>query len=270
MAALNQTTYRTSKEISLRRGDGKFDLGEQTIVRIDPPLNRPHHTRRARYRVSLANGQAAKAFAQGSTQRILSATDGIAEIAVRALRPGDALGNEFPIDDPPGAAELAANALIQSDDPLVQELARGIAPDRTDPWEVAVALEQHVRRYVSNRNFAQAMASAADVVRSREGDCTEHAVLLAALCRARNIPARVAIGLVYSDGVGGFAYHMWTEAWIADRWVPLDSTLALGGIGAAHLKVSHSDLRGVDPLIHFLPVFQLIGNLRIEVIHSDN
>ena len=40
-------------------------------------------------------------------------------------------------------------------------------------------------------------ATAAEVARSREGDCTEHAVLLAALARARGIPARVAMGLVY-------------------------------------------------------------------------
>ena len=67
-----------------------------------------------------------------------------------------------------------------------------------------------------------------EVARSLEGDCTEHAVLLAALCRARKIPARVAFGLVYYPPQKGFAYHMWNEVWIADRWIPLDATLGHG------------------------------------------
>jgi transglutaminase-like putative cysteine protease len=186
------------------------------------------------------------------------------EVTVRAVRPETPLGSDFPPDESPGDGDLAPGSLIQSDDPLVQELAASIAPDQSEPWPLAVALEQHVRQYVNNKSFSQAMASAADVVRSREGDCTEHAVLLAALCRARKIPARVAIGLIYSEPVEGFAFHMWTEAWIGDRWVPLDATLGLGGIGAAHLKVSHSRLDGADPFTQFLPVLQLIGNLRIE------
>ena len=73
---------------------------------------------------------------------------------------------------------------------------------------------------------------------SREGDCTEHAVLLAALARACGIPARVAIGLVYVDQAGGFGYHMWTEMYLSGHWIPLDATLGQGGIGAAHLKLT--------------------------------
>ena len=97
------------------------------------------------------------------------------------------------------------------------------------------------------KNFSQAFATAAEVARSLEGDCTEHAVLLAALCRARKIPARVAFGLVYYPPQKGFAYHMWNEVWIADRWVPLDATLGLGGIGADHIKLGDSNLSRQQP-----------------------
>jgi transglutaminase-like putative cysteine protease len=192
-----------------------------------------------------------------------------AEVVVRAARPADAPDTSFPRDEPATPADLQPNSLIQSDDEQVRALANSLAADKSDPWDIAVALEQHVRQYMSNKSFGQAMASAADVVRSREGDCTEHAVLLAALCRARQVPARIAIGLVHSDSIHGFAYHMWTEVWVRERWIPLDATLGMGGIGAAHLKVSHSNLQGVDPLSQFLPVFQLIGNLRLEVVSAE-
>ena len=117
--------------------------------------------------------------------------------------------------------------------------------------------------------FPAAIATAADVARSREGDCTEHAVLLAALCRARGIPARVAIGLVHFEPVGGFAYHMWTEVWIDQRWIALDATLGQGGIGAGHLKITDSNLEGSESLSAFLPVFKLLGQLQLEILEVE-
>jgi hypothetical protein len=92
-------------------------------------------------------------------------------------------------------------------------------------------------------------------------------VLLAALCRARDIPARVAIGLVYIDQA--FYYHMWTEVHVGGRWIPLDATRAQGGIGAAHLKMAHSNFKKASALSAFLPVMQVIGKLRIEVVEVE-
>jgi transglutaminase-like putative cysteine protease len=144
-----------------------------------------------------------------------------------------------------------------------------VAADEADQWKVACALERLVRDTVDAPEQSPAVATAADVAQSHTGDCTEHAVLLAALCRARGIPARVAIGLVYYERSRGFAYHMWTEAWIADRWIPLDGTLGRGGIGAAHLKITHSNLDSSDSLSAFLPVFKLLGQLQLELLSVD-
>ena len=146
--------------------------------------------------------------------------------------------------------------------------AEKAAGGETDPWRVAVALERYVNREVKKKNFTQAFATAAEVAKSREGDCTEHAVFLAALCRARGIPARVAIGLVYMEGAKAFGYHMWTEVYIDKRWIPIDGTLALGGIGAGHLKIAHTNLQGASAYSAFLPVVQVLGRLKIEIIDA--
>ena len=269
MAAMNLTTYRTDRESAVREEASGFDLGTQTVVRVDGPFEQPHRTHRVVYAVRMKRGEVKGTFAEGATQRVQVLPDGNTHVIVRSISPAMELGDEFPKEAPPGEGEVAANALVQSDNPEIIKLAMSVAPGVQDPWEVATALEKLVGSYVTNKSFAQAMASATDVVRSREGDCTEHAVLLAALLRARQLPSRVAIGLVYSAPVGGFAYHMWTETWIHDRWVPLDATLSLGGIGAAHLKVSQSNLQGVDPFSQFLPVFQLIGNLEIQIVSKE-
>jgi transglutaminase-like putative cysteine protease len=244
-------------------------LGERTIVKVDRALDDPHGTRRIRYRATVKGGEASGLFVSSGTQFVQPVGPDSVDLLVRALRVDDALGNEFPADAPPGEEDLLPNSLIQSDDDQIHRLAREIAADATSKWEIAVALERHVRDFIENKGFTQALSSAAEVIRSREGDCTEHAVLLAALCRAREIPSRVVIGLVYYRPAGGFAYHMWTEVWIEDRWLPLDATLGQGGIGAAHLAVSRSNLKGVDPLTQFLPVLQLIGNLKLEIVEVE-
>ncbi|HEU0069398.1 MAG TPA: transglutaminase-like domain-containing protein, partial [Nitrospiraceae bacterium] len=267
---LRHQSFRTTREIALRpRDDRAFDLGEGTIVKVSPPLHSPHATRRVVYRAALASGDPSKSFVSSPTQLVRRIDDHTAEITVRAIRPETPPDDSFPATVSPTDADLQPNNLIQSDDAEIVKLAKAIAAEEADQAKVAVQLEQYVRGFVHNKNFTQAISSAADVVRSREGDCTEHAVLLAALCRARGIPARVAIGLVYYEPQQGFAYHMWNEIWIGQQWIPLDATLGQGGIGAAHLKVSDSNLSSASPITALLPVVEVMGQLELEIVSAE-
>jgi hypothetical protein len=49
----------------------------------------------------------------------------------------------------------------------------------------------------------------------------------------------------------------------------MDATLAQGGIGAAHLKLVHSNLAGASALSCFLPVAQVAGGLTIEILEAE-
>ena len=92
-------------------------------------------------------------------------------------------------------------------------------------------------------------------------------MLLAALCRARGIPARFVAGLVHLPGRQAFGMHAWTEVWIDDRWLALDATMARGGVGAGHLKICDSNLADANPATATLPVSQLLGKaLTIECL----
>ena len=68
------------------------------------------------------------------------------------------------------------------------------------------------------------------------------------------------------QGTSAFGYHMWTEVYIDKRWIPIDGTLALGGIGAGHLEIAHTNLEGASVYSAFLPVVQILGRLKIEII----
>ncbi|MCE9553945.1 MAG: transglutaminase-like domain-containing protein [Planctomycetes bacterium] len=261
------TTYRTSRENALREGSGaKADLINLSIVKIMPAPRDPHRAKKIVYRVKLADGNPAKVFPSSPSQIVKSLGPEEAEITAVAIRPESELAGAKP--SPPTDGDRKPNVLIQSDDAKVVELAGQVVPKETDPWKVAVALERHVRDSMKTADFSQALASAAEVARNRRGDCTEYAVLLAALARARGIAARVVVGLVYAPSLGGFGFHMWDEVWIKDRWIALDATRAQGGIGGGHLKLSDANLADGSPT-SFLPVYQVMGKLKVNVISEE-
>jgi hypothetical protein len=269
IAALGQDTYRATREAAMAPGGtGKvFDLGLDSIVKVEWPQGRPHETSEARYRVELAQGDVMQAFAAGPTQSVRRLADGAAEVTVRSLRPGE-VAKPAQGATPLSPQYTAANSILQIDDPRVQQMTREAKGAATEPRQIALALERYVNRAVGEKNFSQGFATAAEVARSREGDCTEHAVLLAALLRACGIGSRVAIGLVYVERAGGFGYHMWTEAYLDGQWVPLDAMMGKGGTSAAYLKLADSSLAGASAYGSFLAVAGVLGNLKVRVLDA--
>lgn len=268
---------------------GKFDLGSRSVVRVSQPLTNAHALRQARYRVRLTSGDPAQVFKATPLQQVQPIDQNRAEIVVTApdwqqvrqaasSLPGATVGPAPPASpddgrDVPTPADLQPGRLIVSDNPEIVRLAQQAAPAEASPVDVALALERFVHRSIQQVNYKTVLGSAADVVQRMEGDCTEHAVLLAAMARARGIPARVAVGLVYVPSLRGFAFHMWNEVYVADRWLPLDATLGQGGIGPAHLTLLTTNLAddasGGDSLAALLPVAQVMGQLEIEVLQTS-
>lgn len=268
---ISMVSYLTTREHALEQGPGaKFDLFQAAAVKVDRRLKDPHGTRRIVYKARLSQANPKDVFPTTSSQAVKPLDEHTAEITVVALRPGGEPATR--VDARPSDDDLSPSSLIQSDDPAVVAMAEAVAPGEQDPWKLAVALERRVRDAMQKEtNFSVAMATAAEVARTLRGDCTEHAMLLAALCRARKIPARVAIGLVYVPLDArdvGFLYHMWTEVWIDGRWIPIDATLGRGGIGAAHLTLVESNLKD-EGIEAFLPVLQVIGQLDLEIVEAE-
>ncbi len=176
-------------------------------------------------------------------------------------------------DDP---RYLAPSRVLDHADERVQRLVGQALPagDRLPPAAAAERLRRFVHHYIDEKDLSVGFATASETAATRQGDCTEHGVLLAAMLRAAGIPSRVVSGLVYADQFlgqrGVFGYHMWTQAWIdtgdgRGRWVDLDATLDQP-FDATHiaLRVSAMDDDAVvNDLIALLP---LLGGLEVEVI----
>ena len=95
------------------------------------------------------------------------------------------------------------------------------------------------------------------MLRTRAGDCNEHATLLTALLRAAGIPARLSIGLVYTRDK--FYYHAWTEAYLGE-WISMDATLDQMPADASHIKLLEGNL---DKQVQ---IAGLIGELKVQIL----
>lgn len=252
-------TFQTSRERALAKSDGVFQFDDTVFIKATgKSLDSPHQRQRAVYRVTVKGEDPARLFPDSDTQRVRSLGPNQAELVIVKAR-----GPAPTVSDAVQDGDVKPNALIQSGDPKIRQMANLVAEGESDPLIIAAALEQLVHEKMERKDYTRAFDSAADVARKLQGDCTEHSVLLAALCRARGIPARVVSGLVaFRDG---FAYHMWTEVWTGAAWLPLDATLGRGGIGVGHIKLVHSNLAGANAFAALLPVLQVIGRLEIHV-----
>jgi hypothetical protein len=268
--------HRMPREAALAEPTETINLVDDTMIRLDPPIANPRGTKWVRYRVTFPRGAPERAFATGPMQAVRGVDQNTVELVVRAVSPttqlSEATGGEtFAAEGAaPDSTFLKPNHYIAANDPRVAAMARTVATDERDPWRLAVALEQHVHTAIEQFDYGQAFLTAAEVIETGKGDCSEYAVLLAAILRARGIPSRVAIGLVYVENAAAMGYHMWTEAWINGRWVGLDATQGAGGIAADHIKVAATSLEGglADPAL--LSLGQLLGaKPKIEVIESQ-
>lgn len=276
---LGLETYRTTKAVATNLATiGEVDLLRSTIVKPTNPkrqLGSPAEiatdlssARRTVYLARLKEGNPTKSFSNCLSQQLESMDEHSARLTITAIRP-DVPEKLTSKSVEPLSHDLLPTSYIQSDDAEIIQMANSVAAEEKDAWKIACGLEKFVDETITEKNFGSALATAAEVARTKSGDCTEHSVLLAALCRARKIPARVAFGLIYSEHLGGFAYHMWTEVWIKDRWIPMDATLGRGGIGCDHIKLGDSNLKGSESLAAMASVAQVLNQLELEILEIE-
>lgn len=178
--------------------------------------------------------------------------DGLLE--VRTSPPGGAY--RLPYGGAGQTANLAATALIQSDDPSIRAEARRIIRTAGDARQAAQMLNEWVYNALAKQPVVS-IPSAVEVLKQRVGDCNEHTTLYTALARAAGIPVRMAAGIVYMKN--GFYYHAWPEVWL-DEWVAVDPTFNQFPADATHIRFITGDLaRQAD-------IMKLVGKLKVEVM----
>ncbi|HVP11872.1 MAG TPA: transglutaminase-like domain-containing protein, partial [Phycisphaerae bacterium] len=178
--------------------------------------------------------------------------------------------------DPAMKEYLRASPTVDINDKRIKRHAKRAVKDARTPAEKADALRRYVTEFVEYKALDVGFASASEVVRTRKGDCSEHAVLLAAMARAAGLPARGVSGIVQippgslAPGEGGsFGYHMWTQVNIDGQWVDIDAALRQTDCDATHVALALMPLNDEGLGGSIISMLPLLGRLQMEIISVE-
>jgi hypothetical protein len=210
------------------------------------------------YRVHVSNKAVVRPFIDTDEQDVVDLGHGEWQI--------DVFRSMVDNRDLPTPADLAPNAWLQSDSPIIRRLADVAAAGAMSKQHVMGNLNAFVNRYLTEHGLDIGYASALEVARNRRGNCVEYSVLLAALGRAEGIPTRIVVGMIYTDRYGSksrvFVPHAWVIAWIKDRWHSFDP--AATHFDSGHIALDSSD---GNPW-HFFNATNEFGNIQIDSVRT--
>ena len=202
------------------------------------PYRIPTGEMRAKIRYGFDHGGRVPAIPVGAGQR--SWTDGPTTwIQVCASCPLDAVA----LSADERANALAVTPWLDFEDASLTRRAQRTTFNAADPAKKMAQLARYIRDHMSVEQIDMlGYGSALEAFKSRRGDCTEYAVLLAAMGRAVGVPTRVVSGMVYARHFEGqrhvFVPHAWVQAWTGSGWQSFDA--AIGRFDSTHLAFATS------------------------------
>ena len=232
-------TIRPTDRATALRSHAPFSVLRNAMVpspfRVSVPAMQGH----IRYRFSYRDGISFP-LPQTGEQRVAEAPGAPGEVVVDIC---GGCGPGLPDDAATRTDALRPTAWLQSDHPRLRAIAGPVARLSVTDARKMELLGVRVLELMPRIDFVGHF-SALETLQRRAGDCTEAAVLLAALGRAAGIPTRVASGLVYSreryHGIGNvFMPHSWVVAWVDGGWRSFDA--ALERFDSTHIALTIGD-----------------------------
>jgi len=118
---------------------------------------------------------------------------------------------------------LKPERMIEVNDPAIQETAAGIGGDSR--IQIVENIYYYVIKHMEPDTGREKSSGALQALKTGKGMCLDCCDLFVALCRAKNIPARIVSG--YLIDYIKRPMHAWVEVYFENMgWVPFDTTLS--------------------------------------------
>jgi hypothetical protein len=241
------------KALEAVSGAARLDLLSFFAVRPDSGITNPRGLKELKLRISGLSADEELSISS-PTQKVRR-VDGFVELVITSPDISRIGRSTLPMNEP--AEFLGSSFYIQTEDPEIKRTASRIVAGEQDAMSAARKLVNWVYTNLRKRATAS-VPSAVEVLQTREGDCNEHAILLAALARAAGIPTKINVGLVYLEGA--FYYHAWNSFWIGKTWIPADATFGQLPADPTHVQLHEGEL---DEQARVLSV---VGAIKIDVV----
>lgn len=239
--------------------NGKLDIMKIGSVACPTAIANARQSTRGTFQLKVIDATMTLDFPVTDSQAVKKNSDGSYTITTELVKPGHS-PRPYAGEDPAALEALKSGQYIQSDSPVIQAKAKEIVEGKADAYAAAKAIETWVSGYIDKKDLAVGYASALETLKTKAGDCTEHAVLVAALCRAAGIPCRLVVGVAYAQEFQGlkqrFIGHAWNQVYVEGKWVDIDAAL---GADACRITLGAA---GDEPS-GFLAMLTTLGNFQI-------
>ena len=114
----------------------------------------------------------------------------------------------------------------------IKKLSKKITGKYSTKLEKATAIFNYVRNTLDYEYYANSRKGASKTLKTKAGNCCDHANLIVALCRASKIPARYshAQGCRFKKS-GRLEGHVWAQIYVGGRWYSADGTSYKNSLG---------------------------------------
>jgi hypothetical protein len=267
VAGLHVEMVACAKEFALGEND-VLELVDKMFVQSPQPLDNLASVKSITYEV-VPTKETAKLTIPSNDNQKVEQFNGKVIVTVKPV-PAPA-GENFPYtgSDQKILEATKPTRFLQSDQKEIIDLARRAVGRTKDAAEAVKKIEAFVGNYIENTSLSVGYASAAEVAASKQGDCSEFAVLTAAMCRAVGIPAQVVVGIAYVEEFAGlrqgFGGHAWTQAYVGGKWIGLDAAFkgtGRGGYDAGHIALAAGGGEPAD----FLNMASILGQFKIDKV----
>ena len=238
---LKRSTAEEARKIKHRKFEGR----EILMFPVDKPIGAPDHLTSLTVRLTWKDIPLEQFQLEDERQKIVgrSEENGRYQVVLR-IRPAMpvASGLGHPVEAPQYGPCLAETRFIKPENPDIARHARQWIGDEKTALGAVRALSSEVFKHMQGGSLVAETLSGPEVLQSKQGKCSEYAVLFASTARSVGIPTRVVLGMRLMCGC--WIGHMWNEAYVG-RWITVDASVDEVGGGPALLKLAHSDsLRG--------------------------
>ena len=222
-------------EAQARRPADAVDLFSAALFKLPEPLPDRNTIDVLVVRLSSKAGKAMEAVADN--RQVVKTVGREAELSIR-VQDAPPSPTVRPVTGKKWQPFLQSTEYEPLEDEALKAVVDSVTTGKKTVWAAARAINAFVYRHIENKSLARAYMSAPEALASREGDCTEHAVLFSALAKIAGIPTRLVTGLVYVGGPGNvFGYHEWVEIWSGQEWLAMDPTFGQDIADATHIKL---------------------------------
>jgi len=146
---------------------------------------------------------------------------------------------------------------VQSDNDAIVSLARSVVGTETDQAIQVRLLARWVFENLEKRPVI-GLPDALSTLKTRKGDCNEHASLFAALTRSVGITTAIATGVTLQGDA--LYYHAWNEVCLNGKWYSLDTTTDQIPADLFHIRFGRGDMD------QQLKIGGLLGRLAVEIV----